>query len=200
MYAPSQWEATLHCNVDSQWLAAYTEWSLWMMYCPACYCTRSKPNWTPDPQPKLGKAGFKPEFWCLVTPKTVFQLKMEVTRPDSEIHSQSYHFGLICGMSWHGAWERMIYSTCSANNTCHPSVAKDGADIWPRNASQIYTCHLFTSQFCLYLHFGSRPGRQIHWAKLPKHCSSESCQLSGKVVIGLDCTVSKTKATVKPLV
>ena len=27
-YAPSQWEMTLHCNVISHWLGAYTKWSL----------------------------------------------------------------------------------------------------------------------------------------------------------------------------
>ena len=27
-YAPSQWETTLHCNVVSHWLGAYTKWSL----------------------------------------------------------------------------------------------------------------------------------------------------------------------------
>ena len=28
VYAPSQWEITLHCNVVSNWLGAYTKWSL----------------------------------------------------------------------------------------------------------------------------------------------------------------------------
>ena len=28
MYALGQWETTLHCNVVSQWLGAYTKWSL----------------------------------------------------------------------------------------------------------------------------------------------------------------------------
>ena len=28
MYAPSQWETTLQCNVVSHWLGAYTKWSL----------------------------------------------------------------------------------------------------------------------------------------------------------------------------
>ena len=28
LYAPSQWETTLHCNVVSHWLGAYTNWSL----------------------------------------------------------------------------------------------------------------------------------------------------------------------------
>ena len=29
VYAPSQWETTLQCNVVSHWLGAYTKWSLW---------------------------------------------------------------------------------------------------------------------------------------------------------------------------
>ena len=28
VYAPSQWETTLHCNIVSHWLGAYTKWSL----------------------------------------------------------------------------------------------------------------------------------------------------------------------------
>ena len=28
VYAPNQWETTLHCNVVSHWLGAYTKWSL----------------------------------------------------------------------------------------------------------------------------------------------------------------------------
>ena len=57
----------------------------------------------------------------------------------------------------------------------------------------------FTPAICLrgnfvylYLHFGE-PGRQIHWAKLLKYCSGYSCQLSGKVVIGLTARPQKTK-------
>ena len=29
LYAPSQWETTLQCNVVSHWLGAYTKWSLY---------------------------------------------------------------------------------------------------------------------------------------------------------------------------
>ena len=29
LYAPSQWGMTLHCNILSHWLGTYTEWSLW---------------------------------------------------------------------------------------------------------------------------------------------------------------------------
>ena len=27
VYAPNQWETTLHCNVTSDWLGAYTKWA-----------------------------------------------------------------------------------------------------------------------------------------------------------------------------
>ena len=32
VYVPSQWKTTLHCNVVSHWLGAYTKWSLQHMY------------------------------------------------------------------------------------------------------------------------------------------------------------------------
>ena len=32
LYAPSQWETTLHCKVISHWLGAYTKWSLRQVY------------------------------------------------------------------------------------------------------------------------------------------------------------------------
>ena len=31
VHASSQWETTLHCNVVSHWLGAYTKWSLWLI-------------------------------------------------------------------------------------------------------------------------------------------------------------------------
>ena len=39
VYAPSQWEKTLHCNIATHWLGAYTKWSLvmpfhWLLYLP----------------------------------------------------------------------------------------------------------------------------------------------------------------------
>ena len=43
-------------------------------------------------------------------------------------------------------------------------MAPDGADIRPRTASQIHTCHLFMLQFCLFHHYGDA-GRQICGAK-----------------------------------
>ena len=32
VYAPSQWETTLQCNVVSHWLGAYTKWSLYVIH------------------------------------------------------------------------------------------------------------------------------------------------------------------------
>ena len=32
VYAPSQWDTTLHYNVVSNWRGAYTKWSLGMTY------------------------------------------------------------------------------------------------------------------------------------------------------------------------
>ena len=44
VYTPSQWETTLHCNVVSHWLRAFTKWSLhavlWSQpkHCHHCLC------------------------------------------------------------------------------------------------------------------------------------------------------------------
>ena len=98
-------------------------------------------------------------------------------------------------------WSNSILEDCYKFSRfceqCHPSIAPDDADIQPRNVSWIHTCHLFMSQFCLYLHFRG-PGIQIHRPKLPKYCSGKLCQLWGNVVIGLDCTASKTEAKLVP--
>ena len=53
---------------------------------------------------------------------------------------------------------------------CHPFLAPDDGNIWPRYASQIFTYHLFTSQICLYLHF-EEMGTPIPWTELGKCCS-----------------------------
>ena len=34
VYAPSQWETTLHCNVISHWLSTYSKWSLQLLSPP----------------------------------------------------------------------------------------------------------------------------------------------------------------------
>ena len=39
VYVPSQWEMTLHCNVVSHWLGAYTKWSLLAGGNKSCQCT-----------------------------------------------------------------------------------------------------------------------------------------------------------------
>ena len=38
VYAPSQWETTLQCNVVSHWLGAYTKWSLLSMCSQWLHC------------------------------------------------------------------------------------------------------------------------------------------------------------------
>ena len=55
VYAPSQCETTLHCNVVSHWLHAYTKWSLLM--CVHCYAFLAP--WPPAHGSKdAAKAGF----------------------------------------------------------------------------------------------------------------------------------------------
>ena len=36
LYTPSQWKTTLHCNVVSHWLGAYTKWSLLTFWLSTC--------------------------------------------------------------------------------------------------------------------------------------------------------------------
>ena len=38
VYAPSQWQTTIQCNVVSHWLGAYTNWSLYTHYIPLNMC------------------------------------------------------------------------------------------------------------------------------------------------------------------
>ena len=40
VYAPSQWETMLHCNVVSHWLGAYTK-------CSLCHLSKKPSKWTP---------------------------------------------------------------------------------------------------------------------------------------------------------
>ena len=42
VYAPSQWETTLQCNVVSHWLGACKKWSLYALW--QCYCCISVKN------------------------------------------------------------------------------------------------------------------------------------------------------------
>ena len=41
VYAPSQWEMTLQCNVVSHWLGAYTKWSLVLLSEPHRGCSNT---------------------------------------------------------------------------------------------------------------------------------------------------------------
>ena len=70
-----------------------------------------------------------------------------------------------------------------------------------QHATAIYPIPRYTRpryiRLTLYLQFGES-GRQIPRPKLLKYCFQQSCQLSGKVVAGLDCTASKTKAKLDP--
>ena len=39
VYAPCQWETMLHCNIVSQWLGAYTKWSLLRLLIFTFWCS-----------------------------------------------------------------------------------------------------------------------------------------------------------------
>ena len=43
--APSQWEMTLHCNLVSHWLGAYTKWSLNIMQSHITWGSKSEFKW-----------------------------------------------------------------------------------------------------------------------------------------------------------
>ena len=100
---------------------------------------RSRPKWITGPAPKLGSAGKSksrgPENGV-----------SRWRRPNSDIYSQNHHFGLVYDMIYQ-------FLGMEAKNSkfgmfcqqCHPSVASGDADIRPRNASRIHTCHLFMS-------------------------------------------------------
>ena len=67
-------------------------------------------------------------------------------RPNSDIYSQNHHFGLVYDMIYQFlGMEAKNYKFGMFCQQCHPSVASGDADIRPRNASRIHTCHLFTS-------------------------------------------------------
>ena len=48
VYVPCQWETTLHCNIISHWLGAYTKWTLRMYVLNYSGSTFIKPD-QPDP-------------------------------------------------------------------------------------------------------------------------------------------------------
>ena len=127
------------------------------------YISRSRPNWIAGLGPKSEPAGKSesrgPENWV-----------SRWRRPNSDIYSQNHHFGLVYDMIYQFlGMEAKNYKFGMFCQQCHPSVASGNADIRPRNASRIHTCHLFTSQFCLYLQFGEL-GRQIPRPKLLEYC------------------------------
>ena len=57
---------------------------------------------------------------------TIFGLVYDMIYQFLGMEAKNYKFGVFC-------------------QQCHPSVASGDADIRPRNASRIHTCHLFTS-------------------------------------------------------
>ena len=102
------------------------------------------------------------ELWNLLTERPFwFWLSLWPSTSISSMDAKSYKFGMFC-------------------QQCHPNVAPDDADIRPRNASRIHTCHLFTRLFmshavlsiykCTCIHFGEL-GSHFHRSKIPKYCS-----------------------------
>ena len=101
--------------------------------------TRSRPNQIAGPGPKSGPAR-KSESRGPENGVSRWR------RPNSEIYSQNHHFGLVYEMIYQFlGMETKNYKFGMFCQQCHPSVASGDADIRPRNASRIPTCHLFTS-------------------------------------------------------
>ena len=100
---------------------------------------RSRPNQIADPGPKSGPAR-KSESRGPENGVSRWR------RPNSDIYSQNHHFGLVYDMIYQFlGMEAKNYKFGIFCQQCHPSLASGDADIRPRNASQIHTCHLFTS-------------------------------------------------------
>ena len=97
-------------------------------------------------------------------------------------------------ISWHGGKELYVWyvlptmPSIQGPRWCWYSTEKCLPD---SHLSFVYVVILSVSPFW-------RIGRQIGWPKLLKYCFQKSCQLSGKVVEGLDCMASKTKAKLDP--
>ena len=101
--------------------------------------TRSRPNQIAGPGPKSGPAR-KSESRGPENGVSRWR------RPNSDIYSQNHHFGLVYDMIYQFlGMEAKNYKFGMFCQQCHPSVASGDADIRPRNASRIHTCHLFTS-------------------------------------------------------
>ena len=103
------------------------------------FAIRSRPNQIADPGPKSGPAR-KSESRGPENGVSRWR------RPNSDIYSQNHHFGLVYDMIYQFlGMEAKNYKFGIFCQQCHPSVASGDADIQPRNASRIHTCHLFTS-------------------------------------------------------
>ena len=101
--------------------------------------TRSRPNQIAGPGPKSGPAR-KSESRGPENGVSRWR------RPNSDIYSQNHHFGLVYDTIYQFlGMEAKNYKFGMFCQQCHPSVASGDADIRPRNASRIHTCHLFTS-------------------------------------------------------
>ena len=100
---------------------------------------RSRPNWITGPGPKSEPAG-KSESRGPENGVSRWR------RPNLDIYSQNHHFGIVYDMIYQFLGvEAENYKFGMFCQQCYPSVASGGADIRPRNASRIHTCHLFTS-------------------------------------------------------
>ena len=101
--------------------------------------SRSRPNQIAGPGPKSGPAR-KSESRGPENGVSRWR------RPNSDIYSQNHHFGLVYDMIYKFlGMEAKNYKFGMFCQRCHPSVASGDANIRPRNASRIHTCHLFTS-------------------------------------------------------
>ena len=100
---------------------------------------RAGPNWITGPGLKSGSVG-KSESRGPENGVSRWR------RPNSDIYSQNYYFGLVYGMIYQflGIGEKN-YKFGMFCQQCHPSMASVDADIQPRNASWIHNCHLFSS-------------------------------------------------------
>ena len=151
---------------------------------PPC---RSRPNWITGPGPKSEPAG-----------------KSESRGPEngvsrwrwlnSDIYSQNHHFGLVYDMIYQFlGMEAKNYKFGMFCQQCHPSVASGDADI------RLPDSHLpFVYVVILSISPIWRIGETNPSTKTFKILFSLVMPTSGKVVAGLDCTASKTKAKLDP--
>ena len=117
----------------------------WIDKIQLCVCysnwediSRSRPNWIVGPDPKSGSAR-KSELHGPENGVSRWQ------RPNLDLYSQNYHFGFVYKVIYQFlGMEPKNYKFGMFCQKCHPTVALGDADIWPRNASRIHTCHLFT--------------------------------------------------------